>query len=254
MTPRRGLGLCASAIAALAPHCAPVYVEVHEQPGALDGSADSSLPDAHEMPDAGVTDARVDGDAPSDAGGPGCHAGGSRCAFITSVQYGANLGGLTGADAKCQARANAANLTGTYKAWLSDSTGSPSTRFTQGASGWTLVNGAVIASTYADLIDGTVATALAITELGTRAPAATVCASSAPDGGTYLPPIAWSNTAASGAIANVANSCSNWTGVLDGGASWGIADRVDNGWSNGCTTGSATGCTSYVASLYCFEQ
>src|SRR5207248_2675590 len=40
--------------------------------------------------------------------------------FVTSVMYDGNLGGLAGADAKCQARATAASLSGTYKAWLSD--------------------------------------------------------------------------------------------------------------------------------------
>lgn len=42
--------------------------------------------------------------------------------FITSQSYNGNLGGLSGADAKCQELAVAANLPGTYKAWLSSST------------------------------------------------------------------------------------------------------------------------------------
>ena len=40
--------------------------------------------------------------------------------FVTSIGYTGNLGGETGADAKCQARANVANLDGTFKAWLLD--------------------------------------------------------------------------------------------------------------------------------------
>src|SRR5262245_56445509 len=40
--------------------------------------------------------------------------------FTTSLKYPAALGGLTGADAKCNAAAQAAGLPGTYKAWLSD--------------------------------------------------------------------------------------------------------------------------------------
>lgn len=42
--------------------------------------------------------------------------------FATSSRYTANLGGLAGADAKCQAHADAASLPGTYAAYLSDST------------------------------------------------------------------------------------------------------------------------------------
>ncbi len=43
-------------------------------------------------------------------------------AFVTSVAYPGNLGGIAGADAKCQSRADAAGLPGTFKAWISDST------------------------------------------------------------------------------------------------------------------------------------
>jgi len=42
--------------------------------------------------------------------------------FVTSVGYNGNLGGEAGADEKCQARASAAKLDGTYKAWLLDGT------------------------------------------------------------------------------------------------------------------------------------
>jgi hypothetical protein len=41
--------------------------------------------------------------------------------FVTSVTYNGNLGGLSGADAKCQQRANAAGLDGTWKAIISTS-------------------------------------------------------------------------------------------------------------------------------------
>lgn len=41
--------------------------------------------------------------------------------FVSSVEYSGNLGGLAGADAKCQSLASAAGLTRTYKAILSSS-------------------------------------------------------------------------------------------------------------------------------------
>jgi len=45
-----------------------------------------------------------------------------RCVFVTKTAYTGNLGGLTGADDKCNAEAQAANppLPGTYVAWVSD--------------------------------------------------------------------------------------------------------------------------------------
>ena len=52
--------------------------------------------------------------------------------FVTVGLYDGNLGGVAGADAKCQAEAVAGGYPGTYRAWLSDSLGdSPSTTFTR---------------------------------------------------------------------------------------------------------------------------
>jgi hypothetical protein len=58
------------------------------------------------------------------SGGGGGGGGGAQDlkVFVTSTTYNGNLGGLAGADAICQARANAGGLSGTYKAWLSTST------------------------------------------------------------------------------------------------------------------------------------
>ena len=54
--------------------------------------------------------------------------------FITSAKFKGNLGGLTGADDKCQAEADGpASIvpSGIYLAWLSDGTDSPDIRFTK---------------------------------------------------------------------------------------------------------------------------
>ena len=50
--------------------------------------------------------------------------------FVTSTTYTGNLGGLSGADSKCQARATAANLSGVWKAWLSTGDLAASSRIT----------------------------------------------------------------------------------------------------------------------------
>jgi len=61
-------------------------------------------------------------------------------AFVTSTKQTANLGGLSGADAICQARANAASLPGTFRAFLSTSTVDAINRFGT-ARGWIRTDG-----------------------------------------------------------------------------------------------------------------
>ena len=65
--------------------------------------------------------------------------------FVTNESFkGKNLGGLTGADGKCQAEADdPASIvpSGTYLAWLSDGTDSPDTRFTKSSHPYILPDG-----------------------------------------------------------------------------------------------------------------
>lgn len=73
--------------------------------------------------------------------------------FVTSTTHTGNLGGLTGADAICQARAQAAGHAGTYRAWLSTPAVNANTRLGS-ASGWIRVDGKPFANTLADLGNG----------------------------------------------------------------------------------------------------
>jgi hypothetical protein len=86
-------------------------------------------------------------------------------AFVTSTSHTGNLGGIAGADAVCQARASAAGLPGTYRAWLSTSTANAIDRFT-GASGWIRVDGKPFVNTATDLANQRLFTPLRITETG----------------------------------------------------------------------------------------
>jgi cysteine-rich repeat protein len=62
-------------------------------------------------------------------------------AFVTSTTYSVpTLGGLTGADAACQARATAGGLSGHFVAWMSDSKTPVLTRL-KGARGWVRPDG-----------------------------------------------------------------------------------------------------------------
>jgi parallel beta-helix repeat protein len=74
--------------------------------------------------------------------------------FTTSTTFTGNLGGLAGADAKCQTLATAAGLKGNYRAYLGATSTSAPSRFA-GASGWTRVDGKPMINQIADF--GTVA-------------------------------------------------------------------------------------------------
>jgi len=97
-----------------------------------------------------------------------CGAGSaSQCVFVSSVKYTASqVGGAAGAHAKCQALAEAANLTGTYDAWLSTTTSSPATTFVQPGTPYKRLDGVIVATSWADLIDGFLAAPIKVTEKG----------------------------------------------------------------------------------------
>jgi cysteine-rich repeat protein len=108
-------------------------------------------------------------DDPNDGCSPSC-VWEYRLVFATSTLHTGNLGGLAGADAICNARAQAAGLPGTYMAWLSTGQGSPSTRFVKSTVPYQLVNGHVVANSWNDLVDGSLINAIARTELNTFSP------------------------------------------------------------------------------------
>ncbi len=90
-------------------------------------------------------------------GPPACGRKGACRVFATSQRYDGDLGGVAGADAKCQALADASPLTqgGTYKAWISETSiaSSPGRRFTnlRRTGPYVRVDGVVVATSWADL-------------------------------------------------------------------------------------------------------
>ncbi len=75
--------------------------------------------------------------------------------FVTSTLHAPDLGGLAQADALCQARADAAALPGTYKAWLSTSAVHARDRLGS-ARGWVRTDGNPFGDSVQTLLDGQV--------------------------------------------------------------------------------------------------
>lgn len=142
--------------------------------------------------------------------------------FITSGTYdGAAVNGITGADTKCNARAAAAGLSGTYKAWLSDSTAASApahaTRgFTKASIPYRLVNGRRVANNWTDLTDGVLKTGIVYDETGAFVNSAN----------------AWTNTAADGSMKSAAGHCGNWANNFLTVSSVGLSGSAGAGWSD----------------------
>jgi hypothetical protein len=151
--------------------------------------------------------------------------------FVASQTYGADFGGLAGADSVCQTHADAAGLEGTFLAWLSDSTGSPSSRFTQSECEIYRTDGKLIASNWSDLVDGTLNEAIFYTELGT----------------TLMGPV-WTSTTAAGELDDQ-GTCDDWTSVSAGeSTSAGSSSAKDSKWTDN-TTRTCAG----IGLLYCLN-
>nr|WP_276600615.1 hypothetical protein [Nannocystis sp. ILAH1] len=167
-----------------------------------------------------------------------------RLVFVTSAKFDGNLGGLAGADMKCGTAGMTADpdLPATaWRAWLSDDSGSPSTRFDTAFSGWyQLVDGTPIAKGWSDLTDGNLLAAIDLTETG--------AASGSPKN-------AWSNTTTAGATAG-AHHCENWTSLeFDNNLKghFGATSATNSDWTHlGDALLNPTYC-NITFHLYCFQ-
>lgn len=161
--------------------------------------------------------------------------------FVTSTTYKGDLGGLEGADAKCQERADAAMLTGTFKAWLSDGTDSPATRLTHSADiPYALVDGTVIAESYAALTAGPLQHGIDKTEAGGAPPVEPIFGRS----------VVWTGTRDDGTLYWQEHTCSNWTSSA--GAEGGFVGDTTHTTHWSAAYGDFA-CDRDVP-LYCFEQ
>ena len=84
--------------------------------------------------------------------------------FVSSERYNGDLGGIEGADAKCQALAKAAKISGTFKAFLSTSQALPGERIIQSPGRYVLRNKVAIANNFSQLASGVLLAPIDITE------------------------------------------------------------------------------------------
>jgi hypothetical protein len=156
---------------------------------------------------------------------------GAKKVFLTSTVYDGRLGGLSGADAKCQTRANSLNLRGNWKAWLSDSKTSASSRITHWSGPYKTMDGKVVAENWADLTDGVLKSPLNIDEFGYSASWNV-----------------WTNTNEKGEVASV-DDCIGWTSNISYLGKVGSSSYTDSRW-----TSYSTSTCNYTRRLYCIEQ
>ncbi len=171
--------------------------------------------------------------------GPNCCEHRRKIVFVTDVSYQGNVGGIAGADAICQAEADSAGLSGTFKAWFSDSTTSPDNSFTKTPGPYRLVDGTLVAADWHDLIDGTLEAAIDVTASGRP-----IISS--------RPLSAWTNTVFNGSNAYPETDLNCGGGTHDGDGQNGLVGAIkllDSGW----TKFQLVSCDQF-ARFYCFEQ
>lgn len=162
--------------------------------------------------------------------------------FVSSATYDGNLGGVAGADSKCNDLAVAANLDGDFKAWISDLSSSPVTDFTHSVEPYVLINGNAIASDWADLVDGDLLIPINVDE----------------HGNTILNPTesVWTDTSSDGNISyqDPQQSCLNWTANIWNADNNNMGVVGEYSSSNlHWTSGFGATCDRSMR-LYCFQQ
>ncbi len=164
-----------------------------------------------------------------------------RIIFVTGGTYTGALGGLGGADAKCQNSAEEAGLMGTYKAWLSNNIDIAADRLTKHDVPYIRTDGTRIAADWVDLTDGSLDEPISLNEYGMEVEA---------------PINVWTNTNSDGNRTSTdcnpgcGSACNNWSGPSSG---WtgkgGSANQTTTSW----TTSNNQRCNLF-GRLYCVQQ
>jgi hypothetical protein len=215
-----------------------------------DGDGDNPCGPGEMMCGTGCTDTSIDNANCGDCGVeclPFTLCGEGTCkpekyVFVTNQRYAGNIGGPAQADSYCTTTATLNNLPGVYRAWLSTGTVSPSQ--------WNIEDGVyklrgnppvVVAYSWADLRDGTLAAPINRTETGEMAQQSPACSNSILYG-------VWTGTSENGT--SMGPECAMW--MNNGMSSMGRvgdASRTDPWWTN--STCAAT-CDTMLP-IYCIQ-
>jgi hypothetical protein len=175
--------------------------------GGVRPAVDASDAALDDTPEAGCADA-----------GAGCE----RLVFVTSTTFSGNeLGGIAGADAKCQARAAASALlvvkNARFHAWISTNASSVRDRLIHGTSPYRKPLGTIFAKDWTDLTDGTLMSGIDEDESGgvTNGRAWTGTTAAGANGPDQCD--AWSPSGNSGRAGAVGNTTTAWTSLSDDG-------------------------------------
>ena len=120
--------------------------------------------------------------------------------FVTSQAFSPNFGGLSGADSVCSSAATGAGLGGAWKAWLSASFQSASSRLIHSSVPYKLIDGSVVALDWGHLVSGNIVRAIDQDEHGSTANA---------DAGTLL--YVATGTYYDGTPGTSEFTCNDWT-------------------------------------------
>lgn len=162
-----------------------------------------------------------------------------RAVFVSSKWHTGDFGGLEGANTACSKMASEANLEGDFKAWLGVGQSGPAVTFTQHGY-FVLVDGTVIAESWADLTDGELLAPISLNEFGQQG--------TGPFGCNGQSSVVWTGVSPKGETL-VAN-CSGWT-VAEGEAGIGFLKATDSAWTMAPMCGAGCG---QALPMYCFAQ
>ena len=161
-----------------------------------------------------------------------------RTVFVTKANFKSDMGGLTGADAKCQAEADdPASIvpSGTYLPWLSDGHDSPDTRFTKSSHPYVRPDGAKIAENYTDLTDGSILNTISIDTTGK----------------TVGQNPFWTGTNEDGTTAQAFRTCTGWMDpIIMARGMMGSTGHTLTSWSSQ----TQHPCSTMRGRLACFQQ
>lgn len=158
---------------------------------------------------------------------------GPRIVFVSSSVHDGDFGGPGAADTICDDLADTAGLPGRFRAWLSNDSNSPSSRFDPSDEAYDRTDGVRVADNYDDLVDGTLAAPIDVDENMVDIGIAGV----------------WTYTAADGTPSAAGFSCQGWSSNGGDAGTFGSNQATDSTFTEFST---ATCSTEFH--LYCVQQ